>query len=155
MQAAIRSVLPVIVVVVVLVALGVAACTAAGPSGGIQLDRIKLPPGFSISLYADGVPNARSLTLGAAGTVFVGTRREGKVFAVLDRNLSPGRGGIFAEELRAGLFDVPPDDRPVVFGYVLGLGGRDVTPETIDEVIERTRAAERPEREDIWVGVKA
>ncbi|MGD8279445.1 MAG: pyruvate ferredoxin oxidoreductase [Gemmatimonadota bacterium] len=75
--------------------------------------------------------------------------------AVLDRNLSPGRGGIFVEELRAGLFDVPPDDRPVVFGYVLGLGGRDVTPETIDEVIEQTRAAERPEREDIWVGVKA
>jgi pyruvate/2-oxoacid:ferredoxin oxidoreductase alpha subunit len=75
--------------------------------------------------------------------------------AVLDRNLSPGRGGIFAEELRAGLFDVPPDDRPAVFGFVLGLGGRDVTPETIDEVIERTRAAERPEREDLWVGVKA
>jgi len=75
--------------------------------------------------------------------------------AVLDRNLSPGRGGIFAEELRAGLFDVPPDDRPTVFGYVLGLGGRDVTPDTIDEVIERTRAADRPEREDIWVGVKA
>jgi len=74
--------------------------------------------------------------------------------AVLDRNLSPGRGGIFAEELRAALFDVPPDDRPVVFGYVLGLGGRDVTPNTIDEVIERTRTAERPEREDIWVGVK-
>jgi len=86
MHAAIRSALPVIVVVVVLVALGVAACTAAGPAGGIQLDRIKLPPGFSISLYADGVPNARSLTLGAAGTVFVGTRREGKVFAVIDRN---------------------------------------------------------------------
>jgi pyruvate/2-oxoacid:ferredoxin oxidoreductase alpha subunit len=74
--------------------------------------------------------------------------------AVLDRNLSPGRGGIFAEEIRAALYDVAPDDRPRLFGYVLGLGGRDVTPETIDEVIERTRAAERPEREDIWVGVK-
>ena len=86
MQAAIKSALPVIVVGLVLVALGVAACAAAGPAGGLQLDRIKLPPGFSISLYTDGVPNARSLTLGAAGTVFVGTRREGKVFAVPDRN---------------------------------------------------------------------
>ena len=86
MQAAIRSALPVIVVVVALVALSVAACTAAGSADGLQLDRIKLPPGFSISLYADGVPNARSLTLGAAGTVFVGTRREGEVFALLDRN---------------------------------------------------------------------
>jgi pyruvate/2-oxoacid:ferredoxin oxidoreductase alpha subunit len=74
--------------------------------------------------------------------------------AVLDRNLSPGRGGIFAEEIRAALYDVAPDDRPRLFGYVLGLGGRDVTPVTIDEVIERTRTAERPEREDIWVGVK-
>ncbi len=85
MQAAIRSALP-LIVVVALVALGVAACAAAGSADGLQLDRIKLPPGFSISLYADGVPNARSLTLGAAGTVFVGTRREGKVFALLDRN---------------------------------------------------------------------
>jgi pyruvate/2-oxoacid:ferredoxin oxidoreductase alpha subunit len=75
--------------------------------------------------------------------------------AVLDRNLSPGRGGIFAEELRAALYDVPADDRPLLFGYVLGLGGRDVTPDTISEVIERTRTAERPEREDIWVGAKA
>ena len=86
MQAAIRPALLVLIVILVCVALGVAACTAAGPTGGLQLDRVKLPPGFSISLYADGVPNARSLTLGAAGTVFVGTRREGKVYAVLDRN---------------------------------------------------------------------
>ena len=75
--------------------------------------------------------------------------------AVLDRNLSPGRGGIFAEEIRAALYDVAAEDRPLLFGYVLGLGGRDVTPETIDEVIERTRTAARPEREDIWVGVNA
>jgi pyruvate ferredoxin oxidoreductase alpha subunit len=77
-----------------------------------------------------------------------------KRVAVLDRNLSPGRGGIFAEEIRSALFDVPPDDRPMLFGYILGLGGRDVTPATIDEIIERTLTAERPEREDLWVGVK-
>lgn len=75
--------------------------------------------------------------------------------AVLDRNLSPGRGGIFAEELRAALYEVPPDDRPKVYGYVLGLGGRDIRPETIDEIIDRTRAAATPEREDLWVGVEA
>jgi pyruvate/2-oxoacid:ferredoxin oxidoreductase alpha subunit len=75
--------------------------------------------------------------------------------AVLDRNLSPGRGGIFAEEIRAGLYEVPPDDRPKVFGYVLGLGGRDIRPETIDAIIDRTRAADAPEREDLWVGVEA
>ena len=86
MRASIRSALLVLIFARGLAVLGVAACTTAGPAGGLQLDRIKLPPGFNISLYADGVPNARSLTLGAAGTVFVGTRREGKVYAVLDRN---------------------------------------------------------------------
>jgi len=75
--------------------------------------------------------------------------------AVLDRNISPGHGGIFAEEIRSALYDVPLDDRPTLYGYVLGLGGRDVTPATIDEIIERTRAVDSPTREDLWVGVKA
>ena len=73
--------------------------------------------------------------------------------AVLDRNISPGHGGIFAEELRSALYDVPPDDRPTLFGYVVGLGGRDVTPAVIDEIMDGTLAAEEPEREDLWVGV--
>ncbi|HEX6307284.1 MAG TPA: hypothetical protein VFZ69_03790 [Longimicrobiales bacterium] len=75
--------------------------------------------------------------------------------AVLDRNVSPGHSGIFAEEIRAALYDVPCGERPTVFGYVLGLGGRDVTPTVIDDVIDRTRIAAPPEREDLWVGVKA
>jgi pyruvate ferredoxin oxidoreductase alpha subunit len=77
-----------------------------------------------------------------------------KRVAVLDRNLSPGHGGIFAEEIRSALFDMPLDDRPMLFGYVLGLGGRDVTPATIDEVIDRTLTAERPDRVDLWAGLK-
>jgi pyruvate ferredoxin oxidoreductase alpha subunit len=74
--------------------------------------------------------------------------------AVLDRNISPGHGGIFAEEIRSALYDVPPDDRPELFGYVLGLGGRDVTPAVIDGIIDQTLAASAPAREDLWVGVK-
>jgi pyruvate/2-oxoacid:ferredoxin oxidoreductase alpha subunit len=73
--------------------------------------------------------------------------------AVLDRNISPGHGGIFAEEIRSALYDVPPDDRPTLFGYIVGLGGRDVTPAVIDDIIEQARTAERPAREDLWVGV--
>lgn len=75
--------------------------------------------------------------------------------AVLDRNLSPGHGGIFAEEIRSALYDLPREDQPTLFGYVLGLGGRDVTPHVIDELIDRTRAADAPTREDLWAGVKA
>ena len=81
--------------------------------------------------------------------------RRAERVAVLDRNVSPGHGGIFAEEIRSALYDVPLDDRPRLYGYVLGLGGRDVTPATIDEIIERTRAVDVPAREDLWVGVKA
>lgn len=73
--------------------------------------------------------------------------------AVLDRNVSPGHGGIFAEELRSALYDLPDAERPELFGFVLGLGGRDITPAVIDEVIERARAGTVPGREDLWVGV--
>jgi pyruvate/2-oxoacid:ferredoxin oxidoreductase alpha subunit len=73
--------------------------------------------------------------------------------AVLDRNISPGHSGIFAEEIRAGLYDVAPDERPTVFGYIIGLGGRDVTPAVIEEAIDRTRRSTSPEREDLWIGV--
>ena len=74
--------------------------------------------------------------------------------AVLDRNISPGHGGIFAEEIRSALYDVPLEDRPTLFGYVLGLGGRDVTPAVIDSLVERSLSAEQPERQDLWVGVE-
>lgn len=56
-----------------------AACGAQEP----QLERIRLPTGFSIDLYAR-VPNARSMTLSADGVLYVGTRRGGRVYAVVD-----------------------------------------------------------------------
>ena len=55
-------------------------------SSDLPLDRITLPAGFKIELYATGVPNARSMTLTPGGTLFVGTREEGNVYAVLDKN---------------------------------------------------------------------
>jgi glucose/arabinose dehydrogenase len=48
-----------------------------------QLDKIKLPAGFRINVFAE-VPNARSMTLGDKGTLFVGTMGGGKVYAVVD-----------------------------------------------------------------------
>lgn len=51
-----------------------------------DLSKIKLPPGFAIEIYAGKVAGARSLTLGDKGTLFVGTRREGNVYAVVDQN---------------------------------------------------------------------
>ena len=73
---------------------------------------------------------------------------------VLDRNISPGHGGIFAEELRSALYDLPPARRPAVEGYIIGLGGRDVTPQVVAECLDRSApAAAAGAREDLWVGV--
>jgi glucose/arabinose dehydrogenase len=62
-----------------------------------RLSDIRLPPGFTIGLYAR-VPGARSLALGDSGTVFVGSRAEGAVYAVVDRN----RDGAADEVLTIG-----------------------------------------------------
>jgi glucose/arabinose dehydrogenase len=51
----------------------------------LPLKDIKLPPGFEISVYAGNVPNARSLTLSPKGTLFVGSLKEGKVYAVVSQ----------------------------------------------------------------------
>lgn len=50
------------------------------------LNRIRVPEGFHIALFATDVPNARSLTAGENGVVFVGSRKEGKVYALVDTN---------------------------------------------------------------------
>lgn len=52
---------------------------------GLPLDQIILPPGFTISIYAE-VSNARSMALSSNGTLFVGNRSEDKVYAVKDTN---------------------------------------------------------------------
>ena len=47
---------------------------------------ISLPPGFSISIYADNVPNARSMALSPNNILFVGSRKAGNVYAVMDND---------------------------------------------------------------------
>jgi len=76
--------LSVLIVCAVVAAAGYCRWTGQIPAPLLEilLRRIELPPGFKIELYATGVPNARSLTLGAGGTVFVGSRRAGKVYAL-------------------------------------------------------------------------
>jgi glucose/arabinose dehydrogenase len=64
--------------------LSLIACFSFSDSDNIDLNNIKLPPGFHISLYAGNVENARSMALGTNGTVFVGTRDGDEVYALLD-----------------------------------------------------------------------
>ena len=65
--------------------LAIAFCGAVAFGAEAQrlpTDKIKLPPGFSISVFAQDLPNARSITWGDKGTLFVGTRGAGKVYAL-------------------------------------------------------------------------
>jgi glucose/arabinose dehydrogenase len=49
-------------------------------------EQISLPPGFKITIFADNVPNARSITSGPEGVFFVGSRNAGKIYAVIDKD---------------------------------------------------------------------
>ena len=62
--------------------------TAAPQAGraALPLHQIKLPQGFRIDVYASGLANARSMALSPNGTLFVGTREDGRLYAVIDRN---------------------------------------------------------------------
>jgi glucose/arabinose dehydrogenase len=65
-----------------IIVMALAGCALKG-ADAIRLDQIKLPPGFRISVYASGVPNAREMALGSKGTLFVGSRTAGNVYAVV------------------------------------------------------------------------
>lgn len=58
---------------------GTTAC--AGPPA---VERLEGPEGFRVGVFSDAVPGARSLTRGTAGTVFVGTRSQDVVYALVD-----------------------------------------------------------------------
>jgi len=49
-----------------------------------RLASLTLPEGWTMSVYADSVNNARSMTLSESGVLFVGTRSAGEVHAVID-----------------------------------------------------------------------
>ena len=55
-------------------------------AAALPIEQIKLPKGFRITVFAEQVPNARSMALSPNGTLFVGTRREDKVYAAQDRD---------------------------------------------------------------------
>ena len=75
-----------------------AAALALLPAGAfgaeaLPLGELHLPPGFHIAEFAS-VPNAREMTLGAHGTLFVGSMSAGKVYA-----LTPSADGTHADKV--------------------------------------------------------
>ena len=80
-----------------------------------------------------------------------------RAVGVIDRNYSygsPQQGGVLFTDLRAALYDA--ERRPRLVNFIGGLGGRELTPEMMDEMAEITRRAARGE--DVptvsWIGVR-
>ncbi len=59
-----------------------AAFAAASAAAAPPIERVKLPPGFEITVFAENVKDARSLALGDRGWLFVSTRSAGNVYAI-------------------------------------------------------------------------
>jgi pyruvate/2-oxoacid:ferredoxin oxidoreductase alpha subunit len=67
---------------------------------------------------------------------------------VLDRNYSPGHGGVLHQELRAALYGMR--GAPPIHGVLAGVGGVNVPPERIAEWVEGLSSHE-PEPESAWM----
>jgi glucose/arabinose dehydrogenase len=77
-----RMLRPAMLVAVVLCGMPVSGAGARA----LPLDQIKLPDGFRIDVYAEGLSGARSMARGPKGTIFVGSRNNGQVRAVIDHD---------------------------------------------------------------------
>jgi glucose/arabinose dehydrogenase len=56
------------------------------PLEKIAVDKLKAPDGFKVEVWAHGMPGARMMARGDKGTIFIGTRVIGKVYAVTDKD---------------------------------------------------------------------
>lgn len=78
-----------------------------------------------------------------------------QMFAIIDRGVSFGMEGFLAEETKASLCD--KKNRPLIAGFVAGLGGRDVTFKTIEKIAKKSSKwilAGRVEKEPVWVDLR-
>jgi len=78
--------------------------------------------------------------------------KNAKKVAVIDRNISFGMSGAFYAETKAALYN--EKDKPPIWGYIAGLGGRDVRIEDIKGIIENTYKEDNPKKDIYWIGVK-
>ena len=64
--------------------------------------------------------------------------------AVIDKNFTFGIGGALYADMKVKI------DKEI-YGFVAGLGGRDITPDAIIEAYEKTKV---PEQDVTWIGLK-
>lgn len=71
--------------------------------------------------------------------------------AVVDRNISYGHHGMFYQEVKSAMYG--HSNGLPLFGFIAGLGGRDITPTTFKEIANHALERDKSEEEIIWIGV--
>jgi 2-oxoisovalerate ferredoxin oxidoreductase alpha subunit len=77
-----------------------------------------------------------------------------KKVIVIDRNISFGAGGIFAEEIKNALYPLEGNEKPLVYSYIMGLGGRDIMPDDIISLIDEVLDSDEPSVDSVWKGLR-
>lgn len=118
----------------ILLVISIFFSAAVASAAKLPLDKIKLPPGFKISVFAE-VPDARSLSIAPSGTVFVGTRgpnvyriKNGKV-DVLANGFKSANGVAFKD----GKLYVADIDKVTVFTDPENKSGKDLAPKVLPQ----------------------
>jgi len=78
-----------------------------------------------------------------------------QMLATIDRHISFGMEGFLASETKAALSNL--NDRPLVAGFIAGLGGRDVTAGTIEKIAKKSLKSlnvGKVEKETEWVDLR-
>jgi 2-oxoisovalerate ferredoxin oxidoreductase alpha subunit len=77
-----------------------------------------------------------------------------KVLGVIDRSYSFGYGGAFFSEVKGGLYNY--NKHPLIKNFVMGIGGRDITPEDLRAVFKNCLEVQKSglDREITWHGLK-
>jgi 2-oxoisovalerate ferredoxin oxidoreductase alpha subunit len=81
--------------------------------------------------------------------------KEAQMFAAIDRHISFGMEGFLATEIKASLLN--QKDPPLVAGFIAGLGGRDVTFDTIGKIAKKSLKwmhGGKVEKETEWVDLR-
>jgi 2-oxoisovalerate ferredoxin oxidoreductase alpha subunit len=81
--------------------------------------------------------------------------KQAQMIATIDRHVSFGMEGFLASETKASLYN--QKDRPLLTGFLAGLGGRDVTAGTIENIAKKALKdmnAGKVEKEVEWVDLK-
>lgn len=64
----------------------ICGCSYSQSNAQENIQKLKVPAGFSVDIFANNVPNARQMAMGKNGIIYAGSRGEGKVYAIVDQD---------------------------------------------------------------------